>query len=330
MILLEYGYMRSLVLLAAFIILLPSVAVAQFDMSALGGTPQIAITLSPTHPSPGDVVTASLDDYAGGMFGAQINWRYAGAPIPSATNQRQVQFVAGDAGSDTPIEVTLTRTQGDTQTLRQVISPVFMDIIIEPQTRVPDWYSGRALPSLGSQVNATVLLNDGSFIDPQSVVYTWRMNQRVLEGGSIRAGNQVAFPTPRGSSVVLSVTAADLSGNTIASRAVRVNIVQPELGFYEKHALYGMQAIPTISGATLIGSVVTLQAEPFFLDTRVYNRPDVAEWEINSVRTPNGTNNPYEITLQRTRSDGRTNVNFHVRSLQEILQGSEEAITLNF
>jgi hypothetical protein len=331
MILLLYGYMRLRVLLVALVILFPSaVATAQFDAAQFSETPQIAITLNPSNPSPGDLVTASLDDYAGGVYGSEITWRYDGEVVPGAVNQRQIQFVAGDAGTDTTVEATLALPIGGTQTLQAIVSPVYMDIIIEPQTRVPDWYAGRALPSLGSQINATVLLNDGSFIDPQSVVYTWRVNNKVIEGGPIRAGNKVAFPTPRGGGVTVSVTATKSTGETIASRAVSVGIVLPELSFYEKHTLYGMKSSPVTATTPLVGSILTLQAEPFFLDSRVYNNPDVAQWEINSVRTDNGSNNPYEITLRSTGQNGRMNVNFHVRSLQEILQGSEASVAINF
>jgi len=332
MILLLYGYMRLRVLLIALVILFPSAAAvtAQFDASQFGQTPQISITLNPNNPSPGELVTASLDDYSGGVYGSEITWFYDGQVISGATNQRQIQFVAGDAGTDTAVEATLSLPTGGTQTLQEIISPVYMDIIIEPQTRVPDWYAGRALPSLGSQINATVLLNDGSFIDPQSVVYTWRVNNKVIEGGPIRAGNRVAFPTPRGGAVTVSVTATTPAGETIASRVINVGIVLPELSFYEKHTLYGMKSSPITANTPLIGSILTLQAEPFFLDTRVYNNPDLAEWEINRVRTDNGSSNPYEITLRSSGGNNSTNVNFHVRSLQQISQGSEESITINF
>ena len=323
--------MRLRVLLVALVIFIPSaVATAQFDATQFGETPQTAITLNPTHPSPGDLVTASLDDYSGGVYGSEITWRYNGEVLPGPVNQRQIQFIAGTAGSEAMVEATLSLPTGGTQTLQEVVSPVYMDIIIEPQTRVPDWYAGRSLPSLGSQINATVLLNNGSFIDSQSVVYTWRVNNKVIEGGPIRGGNRVAFPTPRGGSVIVSVNATTPSGETIANRAVSINIVLPELSFYEKHTLYGMKSIHVTANTTLVGSILTVQAEPFFLDTRVYNNPDVAEWEIDNVRTNNGSDNPYEITLRRSGNNGSTNVNFHVRSLREILQGSEESTTINF
>lgn len=321
--------MLQRILLVCITFSVPFLVSAQLDLLGISN-PEIGITLSPSYPSPGEVVTASLDDYAGGVFGAQINWSYNGEPILDATNERQIQFIASSAGVESIIEAELILAQGGSQIIRESIRPVFMDIIIEPQTRVPDWYLGRALPSLGAQVNATVLLNDGSFINPQNVVYTWRLNKNVLEGGPVRGGNQMAFSTPRGRSMVLSVTAADTAGEVIASRLILVNAVTPELAFYEKHTLYGQRQLPIDGQTSVIGNVLTLKAEPFFLDTRVYNNPDVSEWEINRQSTDNGIQNPYEITLQRGATSGQTLVNFHVRSLQEVLQGAEEAIVVNF
>lgn len=329
LILLLYVYMRLSIVLLFVAMCLPGISLAQFGLETFD-TPELAITLNPAHPSPGDIVTASLDDYAGGVFGAQINWTYNGVSVPNSNNQRSVQFIAGEAGTRSVLTADLTLTQGTSQSLTRTITPVYMDIVIEPQTRIPDWYQGRSLPSLGSQINATVLLNDGSIIDPQNVVYTWRMNQRVLEGGPIRGGNRVSFITPRGNELVLSVTANDTRGNTIAKRTIAVKSVLPELSFHEKHTLYGVQSVPIQPSMQVLGSLLTVQAEPFFLDTRVYNNPDVAEWEVNSIRTGNGSQNPYEITLQGSNQQSNTRINFHVRSLEQILQGAEESTNIVF
>ena len=290
-----------------------------------------AITLEPSFPSPGKPFTATIQDYSGGLFGSEILWRYNGALVDEATNQRAADLVAGAAGERATIEATVRTAQGDVRTITQSLTPIYIDIIIEPQTRVPDWYWGRSLPSFTSQINATALLHNGSdFLNSNEVVYTWTIGQETIENGPIRGGNKVSFETPRGNDPVLVVSAADLRGNTLARRAVRMTSVQPELAFYEKHSLYGMRTKPTQSNTSIVGNIITLQAEPFNLDTRVYNNPDVAQWEINSVTTDNGVPNPYEITLSRAGTGGRTGINFHVRSLEQILQGAEDNVVMNF
>lgn len=315
--------------LLCLLVLFPFVSGAQFDLGNFG-TPALNITLSPAHPSPGESVTASIDDYAGGLYGARITWTYDGIVLEDAANQRSIEIAAGAPGAPQTLQATLQLPQGGVETVSTTINPAYLDIIFEPQTRTPDWYAGRALPSLGSQVNATALLSAGSFYNSNNVVYTWRVDQKVLEGGPIRGGNRVSFVTPRGAGATVRVTATDLQGTVIASRAIRIQSVVPELHFYEEHSLYGQQQVPIDQDFTLVGNALTLQAEPYFLDTRVYNQPDVAQWEINSQDTDNGSNNPYEIALTRSGAAGRTVVNFHVRSLREVLQGAEEQITVNF
>lgn len=311
---------------------LPTLASAQFtDISGLEGlAPQNQLVLEPTTPQPGQVVSVSLNDYAGGLFGANITWRYNGEVISGEQNERSIEVVAGDLGLPASVEATLTLQNGSRQTISAEFTPVYIDVIIEPQTRVPDWFAGRAMPSIGSQINATVIVSDGSILDPAGHVYTWQVNRDVIDSGPLRGRNSVSFDTPRGSDFILSVNVSRADGTIIASTAKRVPVVNPTLAFYEQHPLYGTQPFPISNAFTLIGNTLTLQAEPFYLDTRVYNDPDVAEWEINRTSTSNGSSNPYEITLQRAAVFGNTNINFHVRSLQQVLQGAEDSVNISF
>ena len=311
-----------------FLILLalPVWVSAQFNTFA----PQNALVVTPPYPEPGQVVSVDLDDYAGGLFGATIEWSYNGDIIPTLENQRSIEFVAGDVGTTDVIEAALTTAAGVTETLSATVNPIYLDIILEPQTRVPDWYQGRSLPSIGSVVNATALVYDGNLLNPADLVYTWRVNQQVLEAGPVRGRNVMAFNTPRGNTFLLSVTVARATGETIARETIVVNSVNPELAFYEQHPLYGPSAFPIDPNRAFIGNTLAVVAEPFHLDTRVYNNPDVAVWEINGLETDNGSRNPYEITLQRGATSGQTTVTFHVRSLREILQGVEDDLRLSF
>ena len=314
-------------------ICLPAVSTAQVGtfQSLTSNNTEPSIALNPSFPSPGQPFTASIEDYSGSLFGSEITWTYAGEVIGEFSNQRSADLVAGAAGSNLSIQATLRTPQGTVETITRTINPIYIDIIIEPQTRVPDWYEGRALPSYTSQVNATALLHNGTnFLNSNQIVYTWTLDQQTLENGAVRGGNKMSFETPRGSAPVLIVNVADLQGNTLARRAVRMTSAQPDLEYYEKHTLYGMRTRPLQSNSTLAGNILTLQAEPFNLDSRVYNRPDIAQWKVNNIETDNGVSNPYEITLSRAGIGGRTVLNFHVRSLSAILQGAEDSVAVNF
>jgi len=307
-------------------LILPGVSAAQ-----VGLQPQNDIIITPTHPLPGQEFTATIDDYAGGLFGSQITWYYNGEVVPDSINQRSITLTAIDLGQQGIIEAVFLTPSGLEQSLTKVIRPVYVDLIIEPQTRVPGWYEGRALPSYGSQVNATVLVSDGTIIDPQTLIYTWNINNQVLEGGPVRGQHKTSFLTPRGGEMLVSVSVSSVTGATLATRAQAIPIVQPKLTFYERHSLYGLSHIPVASTLNLIGGgATTLQAEPFYLDTRVYNNPDIIEWQIDGIDINNGSSNPYQITVQPTGISRSSRVNLHVRSLETLLQGAEKSVTVSF
>ena len=80
----------------------------------------------------------------------------------------------------------------------------------------------------------------------------------------------------------------------------------------------------------LVGNSATIQAEPYNLDLRVYNNPAIHEWEINGRSAGNVGSNPYEVTLQRVGIPGVSNLNFHVRDTEQILQGAQNGVQINF
>lgn len=321
-------YMRFRLFIVTCVLLLPTTVFGQGITDSLA--PQSTLVVDPPYPAPGEVVTVSVNDYASQSFGAGITWTYDGETIPASVNERSVEVVAGALGSTGIIEATMVPTVGSPEVIRAEINPIYLDIIVEPQTRVPDWYLGRPMTSIGSQVNVTALVNDGSLLDPSQLVYTWQVNRQVLDAGPVRGRNKMSFDTPRGAFTNLSLSVSRVGGEIIASKIIRFESVAPTMSFYEQHSLYGSRLFPVSNSLSIIGNAVTVQAEPYYLDTRIYNNPDVSDWEIDSVRTDNGSSNPYEITLQRAASSGDTMVGFHVRSLQEILQGVEDNIRINF
>lgn len=307
----------------------PSITLAQFDASSLTA-PQLQIELQPEHPQPGEEVTATLNDYSGGGYGANVTWVLDGEVIPNASNQRSVRVTAGAVGEVQTIQAILDTPNGRRQSLAASIAPLYLDIIIEPQTRVPEFYAGRALPSLGSMVNATALLSDETgFLDPD-LVYTWRLERQVLEGGPIRGRNQVSFSVPMGKQLIFSVEVARPTGEVIARRAILLPSVRPTLHFYEVSSLLGQRTRALQDTLQISGNSATIQAEPYHLDIRTYNNPDIAEWEIDGTRTTTGGGNPYEVTLQRTGAGGGAEVEFHVRDTAQVLQGARGDLEVNY
>lgn len=292
--------------------------------------PVSGIELKPEYPQPGEKITAAIADYSNGSYGAAITWSLNGEIIPEAENQRTVVFTAGKAGEPQTIRAVLDKTSGGNMTLSKTVSPAFLDIIIEPQTRTPEFYLGRSLPSIGSIVNATALVSVDKIQNSPDLIYTWRIGQQVIEGGPIRGRNQVSFSTPRGTNEVLAVQVSRLDGTVVSQRSILLPSVSPEVHFYEVSSLFGINKKAVDKNVSILGNSIVLRAEPYYLDSRAYNNPSIIQWKLANSSIDNPSSNPYEITLQRVGVSGSTELMFHVRDTEQLLQGAQGATHINF
>jgi hypothetical protein len=312
-----------------FLCLVANPAVAQFTDNPFG-EPQQGLELQPEFPRPGETVTVRINDYQGSNYGASITWVLDEKIIPGTENHRDITIVAGEAGKVQTIQAVFSKNGSASGVLSAQLTPVYLDLIVEPQTRIPDFYLGRSLPSIGSLINVTALISSDKGFQNTDLVYTWRFGQQVLEGGAIRGRNRISLTMPMGSSEVLTVEVARLDGTVIARRSIYVPSVTPEIQFYQVSPLFGISKKAAVDSLPLISNSAIIQAVPYYLDTRVYNDPAIIKWELGGITTENPSGNPYEITLQRTGVTGSTELNFHVRDTKQLLQGAEGSTRINF
>lgn len=315
-----------LILALVFVLLFTPLSGLRAQVTPGGISPAPQILLSPAYPNPYENVTATLDDYAVDASGAVVTWKIGGVVQKSFQNQRSITFTVGAPGVQVPIEATLTPNSGPRLFVKNIINPAYLDVVVEPQTRVPPFYRGRALPSFGSSVNLTAVVNAGK-MNNENLVYTWTVNNSVLFGGSVRGQNQVSVSMPRGE-VFISVTVERVGGGVVASQTIILFNSQPFLAFYGINTLYGLQTRPVGDTLALIGNSTNVRAEPYYLDLRTYNRPNILEWSLGGQITPGTAANPYEITLVRQGGSAPTTVGFHVRNTTEVLQGAQSSFTV--
>lgn len=319
----------TIFLFSAFIMLFSGAANAQTLAAELLNDKE-SITLSPEFPAPGEVVKASMNNYSSFLSGASIAWSINGAAVPETDNHREISFIAGDVGEKMDLRVTLTPEAGAPRYIERSITPIYVDIVFEPQTHVPFFYKGRGLPSIDSIVNATALIDNGS-LQTGDYVYIWRVNNVVLEQGPIRGRNKVSFETPRGtkSTVYLQVTRPN--GDVIARKAVYLPAVYPSIYFYEESGLYGPSTQAIVGNKILTGNVLSLIAEPYNLDSRVYNAPDIVEWSINGQKSEFSNSNPYSMVVQRAGASGvSATVGFQMGSLGQVLQSGKNSVKITY
>jgi hypothetical protein len=295
----------------------------------LGITNQgLVIDTEPLFPEPEEAVTANLNDYSLSGQSAGVKWKVDGKLIEEASNLRTIKFTAPSVGKVMVVEAVVEIAGGGTMVAKKVIEPVYLDIIVEPQTRTPAFYLGRALPSVGSQINLTAILN-GNAVSPTGLLYTWKVNNEVAQGGTLRAGNKISIPTPQGQLVLITLDVSTQDGEVLARRTIEIPSVSPKIYFYEMNALYG-QSYKPLSNLNLIGESVSVRAEPYYLDILTYNSPAHLEWKVDGTKSNKNTGNPYIITLAGQGGTGSSKVDFHVRNLTQLLQGGQGGFQINF
>ncbi len=320
--------MKTLILSCiAILSLLSTPALAQLNLD--NDEQGAVIELNPADPQPGEEVEATLRDFRGVSYGADIIWTIDDEVVDGARNKRSITFTAGTVGERQVVNVIQAKQNGVKEVITKFLVPVYLDLIIEPQTRVPDFYLGRSLPSVGSIVNVTALVSVPEILGT-NMIYTWKLDQKVLEGGPVRGRNHISFATPRGRKSILHVSISGQDGNIVASRAILIPSVKPKLFFYEVNPLYGIKLKSIAKSFNMTGTTAVIKAEPYYLDSRVYNDPDIKEWKIDRL-TSTTNNNPYEVTIQKLKESGSSILQFHVRDTEnQVLQGDRESITIKF
>lgn len=317
-------------LIFAFCLIFSGPLLVQAQVSAGGFIQNASIVLEPNNPEPYSTFSASINDYALPSQTTSVSWKINGIVVTSNNNLRNIKVESGEAGKPITIEAILGLNANQSLTLSKTITPIYLDIVVEPQTRTPAFYLGRGLPSIESQVNLKAILS-GINLPTKDLVYSWQVNDQFIEGGPLRGRNNVLITVPRGNSFLISLSITKLNGEELIKKTLRLPSVDPEVHFYEKTALYGLNQ-KALSSLALTGNSATITAEPYYLALNTYNQPSLLEWTVDGKKSTVSTNNPYEITLARPAREGSgtSQIEFQVLNLTQILQGARGNLRINF
>ncbi len=288
--------------------------------------PKLTITLSPTTPEAGEEVTASLQTHTLSSNPRSITWSVNGATQSAAANQQSMTFTAPSLSTRTVIQASVTDGKGTTHQARNTFVVSQLDIIVDARTTTPGFYQGRPEASIGSEVKLTALLKGAA---PSSHTYIWKLNGTVLNNGPVRGGYTQKLTLPMGRRATIGVAVYDNTNTLIADKSIAINATEPEVLFYEDNALRGMMTRALLNSSIISGSEVTVRAEPYFLSQNISSQNLHREWSINGRTTQSQNTNKNSITLEKAGSS-RFLLEFHIRNLDQLLQGAKESVRISF
>jgi hypothetical protein len=179
-------------------------------------------------------------------------------------------------------------------------------------------------------VTATALLFSANTKGPESYLYTWTLDGKVQNGGAVQGGNKISFTPSFNDKVAITLTIQESNGKTIARTTDVIPIVQPELYFYEKNPLRGLSFTAMQNPFIFIGEEILVRAEGYYMSQQLLTANILQQWSIDGQTVVQEGVDPNEILLRKNGSDATANVSFHIRNLQQLLQGVKKSITIQF
>ncbi len=305
------------------------VSPAQAQISTIGGVGLLLIA-KPTSPAPYTDTTISIDDYSINAVGSSIYWYVNDREEVSARNERSLKVTTGGLGERTVVKASLSRPNSPPISKSITLVPVQIDLITEASTYVPDFYQGRALPTSGSPVRFTAVVNDGTETPNASYVFKWTLGENVLFGGPKKGGESVEVEMPQYDDEILSVEIIKDTGETVGELHTFLKTNQPELHFYEHSPLRGLREREIVSPLYLIAEETTIYGEPYFLDARMDEKDATFTWKIDYEEAAHDAEAPNALTLRHVGGAGESTVQFSAVTTKSIFQFVENSIQLIF
>ena len=258
------------------------------------------IELSNQFPSPGEQVEASVRNSNAGSATGDLTWRINGSTVSEHNNQRTITFTAGDI--DEPTVVSAYR--GSTQLAEKAMLSAYVDIIVDPDTIVPQFYRGRPLPVPGSTMTLTALHEVSSLVASDRLSYRWRVNNSVVNDGPNLHEDQVTVPVPNRRNAVVSVEIIHPTYGLIAQERVTIPVSSPQLLFYKVSSLYGISANTLEQDRSITSGNITISATPYYVPNAAFDDQLTVEWRAGSRTMRSDETNPF---LQRITRTGHNN-----------------------
>ncbi len=270
---------------------------------------KISLSTVPSFPQPNSTVTVTLDAYSMNTVGSSIFWYVDGKEMIEGRNERSISFTTGKIGTEHTVRVRMTSNGVPLQT-ELSIQVGAVDLIIEAETSVPDFYEGRALPAENAPIRAIAIVHGKTNTAPERYTYEWSLDGSVLFGGPVQGKYAVTFDMPPYADHRLMVTVYDTNRSTLGRNIILLNGVEPELYFYETNPLRGLSRKALTPTFTMTGEETTILAEPYFMDTRNVGGEGDAEWTMNGSSVNPGNSEQNAITLRHTGGEGSANLGF--------------------
>jgi hypothetical protein len=278
-------------------LLISSAATA--SAQTLPGVDPLTLSVSPLYPRPYQTVSIAPRSTLLDLSASNVKVSVDGKIIYEGSGTQATSVRAGALGERTTVVVTVTDPFGKTYSKTQVLRPAEVSLVLEPASTAHPFYQGGSLVSSEGKVRLVALADfrsgPGTRLSPSSLVYTWRLGNRVLTDSSGIGRSTLTATAPvrhRNADVSVTVTSPD---NTLVGEArTLISAVDPLARIYRNDPLLGPNFDVALSGNfSMPDTEATFRAVGYFFAV-----PPTFAWTVN--KATNGTDK--DITVRATGS----------------------------
>lgn len=299
---------------------------------------QIDISMTPTNPQPGDIVTAKLSTIGIPLTRSKIQWIYNGTKNTSVNN-KSFTFTVDTLGKEQNLTVIITEPSGEVISKKVTFTPAEVTLLWEGDTYTPPFYTGKPLYTVGSLVRleARPLFKqpNGTVVDPTKLVYLWKKNGTELSDYSGIGKQTLTIKGPSFlRSAVYEVSVSTPSNSLKAHSAVLIDTKDPVIRLYQYDPLLGVEYYNPVGINETIPAtrLLQVQAEPYYMTAQTPNSKDVEyQWLVNNAPVYGNQGTPSRISISfKSQQKASMTIRLMVSHLKNILQTGEGIFNLSF
>lgn len=298
----------------------------------------IIIESSSGIPVPGKEITIKATSYGIDLNSATVAWFIDGKSAQSGIGLTSIRLVAPALGKTISIVVTAQSPSGAVSSGSYIVSSGSVDMITETNGYVHPLFRGKLAPVYQNTIKITAIPHigtaSGAEYDPQSLVYTWKKNDKVIQDQSGYGKQSITLtgdlvPRP----FEISVSVAPRSGGTEVRGSTKIDFRLPKVMFYINDPLYGPLFNSAIGESIRIGSEreTSVLAVPFGFNKQIGSIDDLSlTWLINSTKRSELSESESIILRAPEGSTGSSNVSLEIRNNNKILQTAKSVFSTSF
>ena len=296
----------------------------------------ILVDIVPPNPAPNENVTINLKSYAYDLNSVLISWSINGKVSASGIGKKSFSTVAGKAGEEKNVVVTISLPDGTTDT-KITIKPSVMVLLWQANDSfVPPFYKGKALATPSSEVKVVAMpeIRSGSnVVSAQNLVYLWKKNYTNNVDGSGYGKNSFLFVNDYlDDSDNISVTASTTDQTNSSAASIDIGTTQPKILFYKNDTTLGIIWEKTLANPHKMVEKEIVEAIPYFISPKELLTPTLVwNWFINDNRVTLTSFKKNSMPLQvKSGTHGTSKLRLNIENTEKIFQTAEKEITIEF